>query len=110
MLPSYREGFPKTLIDAAAAGRAVATSDVPGCRDAIKPGETGELFKVRDASDMARVIARMLADRSMLDHMGAAARKHAEVEFDIRSVIGKHLEIYEDLLSNNGQQSAHNNT
>ena len=110
VLPSYREGFPKTLIDAAAAGRAVATSDVPGCRDAIKPGETGELFKVRDASDMAHVIARMLADRSMLDHMGAAARKHAEFAFDIQSVISKHLEIYENLLSKNGHQSAHNNT
>ena len=53
---------------------------------------------MRDASDMARVIARMLSDRSMLDHMGAAARRHAEVAFDIRSVISKHLEIYEDLL------------
>ena len=99
VLPSYREGFPKTLIDAAAAGRAVATSDVPGCRDAIKPGETGELFKVRDASDMARVIAKMLADRRVLDHMGTAARKHAEAAFDIRFIINNHLKIYEDLLS-----------
>lgn len=101
VLPSYREGFPKTLIDAAAAGRAVATSDVPGCRDAIKPGETGELFKVRDASDMARVIAKMLADRRVLDHMGTAARKHAEAAFDIRFIINNHLKIYEDLLSKN---------
>ena len=110
VLPSYREGFPKSLIDAAAAGRAVATSDVPGCRDAIKPGETGELFKVRDASDMARVIASMLADRIMLDHMGAAARQHAEAAFDIRSVVSKHLEIYEDLLSKSRCQSEHNRT
>lgn len=99
VLPSYREGFPKTLIDAAAAGRAVATSDVPGCRDAIKPGETGELFKVRDSSDMAHVISSLLADKSKLDRMGAAARKHAEFAFDIRSVTRRHLEIYEDLLS-----------
>ena len=102
VLPSYREGLPKTLIDAAAAGRAVATSDVPGCRDAIKPGETGELFKVRDASDMADVIAKMLADRIMLEHMGMAARRHAEVTFDIRTVISKHLDIYDDLLIKSG--------
>lgn len=102
VLPSYREGFPKTLIDAAAAGRAVATSDVPGCRDAIVPGETGELFKVRDASDMARVIGGMLADTDRLDRMGAAARRHAEATFDIRSVVRKHLEIYDDLLLKSG--------
>jgi glycosyltransferase involved in cell wall biosynthesis len=64
-----------------------------------KSGETGELFKVRDASDMARVIAGMLADRNKLDHMGAAARRHADAAFDIRFVISRHLDIYEDLLS-----------
>lgn len=110
VLPSYREGFPKTLIDAAAAGRAVAASDVPGCRDAIVPGETGELFRVRDPSDMARVIGGMLADTNRLDRMGASARRRAEAIFDIRSVIRKHLKIYDDLLLKSGYPGEHQNS
>lgn len=110
VLPSYyREGLPKSLIDAAAAGRAVATSDLPGCRDAIIPGKTGELFKARDASDIARVIGGMLSDIERLDRMGAAARRHAEAVFDIRSVVSKHLEIYDGLLLKSGYVGEHQN-
>ena len=97
VLPSYREGFPKTLIDAAAAGRASAASDVPGCRDAILPGETGVLFPVRDAAGMADVLAPLIADRAAQARMGAAARRHAEAHFDVRAVAGRHLAIYDGL-------------
>lgn len=102
VLPSHREGFPKTLIDAAAAGRAAAASDVPGCRDAIVPGETGVLFAVRDPADMARVLDGLIRDRALQARMGAAARRHAEACFDVRDVCRKHLEVYRGLVALGG--------
>lgn len=101
-LPSYREGFPKTLIDAAAAGRAAAASDVPGCRDAIVEGETGVLFRVRDAAAMADALGPLIADRAMQARMGEAARRHAEARFDVREVCREHIAIY-DRLARRGQ-------
>lgn len=93
-LPSYREGFPKTLIDAAAAGRASVTSDVPGCRDAIINGVTGQLCAAGDPLALADAIARLILDRTLCIRMGIAARLHAENNFDIQEVTRRHLDIY----------------
>ena len=71
VLPSYREGLPKSLIEAAACGRAVVTTDVPGCRDAIEPDKTGLLVPVRDAGALADAIARLAADPALRRAMGA---------------------------------------
>ena len=99
VLPSHGgEGLPKTLIDAAAAGRASAASDVPGCRDAIINGQTGVLFNAKDAKNTARVLEPLIKSRSTQIKMGKAARKHAVRTFDIRDVCKKHLEIYETQL------------
>ncbi len=98
-LPSYREGFPKTLIDAAAAGRAAVATDVPGCRDAIVEGVTGLLCKVRSAESLADTLATLLTDPERIRAMGVAARAHAESHFDIRQVEQAHLKIYKDLVS-----------
>ncbi len=93
-LPSYREGFPKTIIDASAAGRASVTSDVPGCRDAIIDGVTGLLSPAKDAAALANTLERLILDRDRCVAMGKAARQHAEAFFDIRDVTMRHLEIY----------------
>ncbi|MFC3216399.1 glycosyltransferase [Novosphingobium panipatense] len=98
VLPSYREGFPKTLIDAAAAGRASVTSDVPGCRDAIVDGVTGLLCPVKESTALADVIDRLIIDRDLCVRMGAAARVHAENNFDIDEVTRRHIEIYEERM------------
>lgn len=97
VLPSYREGLPKSLIEAAASGRAVVTTDVPGCRDAIEPGKTGLLVPVRDAPALADAIARLVEDAALRQSMGEAGRKLAESEFDIRRVARVHVELYEAL-------------
>lgn len=97
VLPSYREGFPKTIIDAAAAGRAAVTTDVPGCRDAVIPGVTGELCRVRDAASLADVLGPLLDDRARLQQMGVAARAHAEAHFGIEQVIATHLRLYRQM-------------
>ena len=88
VLPSYREGRPRILLEAAACGRPVVTTDVPGCRDAVRAGETGLLARVRDAGDLARAMAEMVEmgpDRRA--EMGHAARAFAEDAFDERIVI-----------------------
>ncbi|MFD4837250.1 glycosyltransferase family 4 protein [Achromobacter sp. NPDC058515] len=97
VLPSYREGLPKSLIEAAACARAVVTTDVPGCRDAIEPGVTGLLAPVRDAQALADAIARLAGDTALRQAMGAAGRALAEREFDIERVARKHVELYDAL-------------
>lgn len=99
VLPSYREGLPKVLLEAAAAGRAVVTTDVPGCRDAIEPGVTGLLVPVRDAGSLALAIERLLANPELRTSMGLAGRQLAEKEFDVSAVVDKHLAIYQRLLA-----------
>jgi glycosyltransferase involved in cell wall biosynthesis len=94
VLPSYREGFPKTLIDAAAAGRAIVTTDTPGCRDAIAIGVTGLLCPVKDVVALADTIDRLILDRDLCVSMGVAGRAHAEKRFNVDEVTRRHLEIY----------------
>lgn len=94
VLPSYREGLPKCLIEAAACGRAVITTDVPGCRDAITPGVTGLLVPVKEVSGLVQAIERLVKDAALRQQMAAAGRLLAEQAFDIRNVVAKHLEIY----------------
>ncbi|UJF23146.1 glycosyltransferase family 4 protein [Shewanella sp. OMA3-2] len=97
VLPSYREGLPKSLIEAGAAGRAVITTDVPGCRDAITPNVTGILVDVKDAVSLATEIRRLCKDNQMRSAMGKEGRLLAESEFDIKTVISKHLDLYREL-------------
>lgn len=94
VLPSYREGLPKVLIEAAACGRAVITTDVPGCRDAIENGVTGILVPPRDAAALATAINGLIVDRATCETMGKAGRKRAQQVFDVRTVVEKHLRIY----------------
>ena len=99
VLPSYREGLPKVLIEAAACGRAVITTDVPGCRDAILPDQTGLLVPVRDAAALAKAIAELISDPQRCAAMGLAGRQLAESIFDVKSVVQRHLTIYQELLA-----------
>ena len=98
VLPSYREGLPKALIEAAACGRAVVTTDVPGCRDAIEPGKTGLLVPARDAVALADAVQSLIEDPFRRKQMGAAGRILAEREFTIEKVVDAHLAIYRELL------------
>lgn len=100
VLPSYYgEGVPKVLIEAAACGRAIVTTDQPGCRDAVIDGETGILVPARAPSELASAIERLLIDSELRRTMGANARAFAEREFDVRQVVEKHIEVYRELLS-----------
>lgn len=98
VLPSYREGLPRSLVEAAACARAVVTTDVPGCRDAIEPGVTGLLVPVRDARALADAVVQLAEDPERRRAMGRAGRQLAEAAFDINKVVQAHLQIYAQLL------------
>jgi len=99
VLPSYREGMPKVLLEAAACGRAVVTTDVAGCRDAIEPDVTGLLVAARDVSGLADAIQSLILDAAMRQSMGQAGRRKAEQEFDITHVVSRHLQLYADMVA-----------
>jgi glycosyltransferase involved in cell wall biosynthesis len=75
-LPSYREGLPTTIIEAAACARAVVATDAPGCRDAVRHGETGLLVPPRDAGALAAALKTLITDPDLRRRMGAAGRAH----------------------------------
>ena len=99
VLPSYREGLPKVLIEAAACGRAVVTTDVAGCRDAITPDITGLLVSVKDSIELADAIQKLIENPKQRIAMGQAGRALAEEAFTIEKVISQHLSIYSEVLS-----------
>lgn len=99
VLPSYREGMPKTLLEAASMGLPAITTDVPGCRQAVVDGETGYLCKVRDAASLAEVMRRMmLLTPEERAAMGSAARERAVREFDEKIVVGRYMEVVKEIL------------
>lgn len=97
-LPSYREGLSKSLLEGAACGRAIVTTDVPGCRDAIDPGETGVLVPVKDPVALADAIQKLVENPALRRSMGKAGRGLAEREFATENIVGQHLAIYWELL------------
>jgi glycosyltransferase involved in cell wall biosynthesis len=98
VLPSYREGLPKVLMEAAACGRAVVTTDVPGCRDAIEPDVTGVLVPARNVCALANALRELIMDQVRCQAMGDAGRALAERAFDVRQVVAAHLRIYQELI------------
>ncbi|KTD60734.1 glycosyltransferase family 4 protein [Legionella shakespearei] len=98
VLPSYSEGLPKVLAEAAATGRAVVTTDVPGCRDAIIPNETGLLVAPKDELSLTNAIKLLIDDKDLCEKFGAAGRNLAETTFDIKQVVNQHLTVYEELM------------
>jgi glycosyltransferase involved in cell wall biosynthesis len=85
------------LLEAAASGCAVVTTDVPGCRDAIAAGETGLLVPPRDATALAGAIQRLVENPELCRRFGRAGRALAEEHFSIEMVVASHLAVYQEL-------------
>lgn len=98
-LPSYREGLPKALIEAAAAGRPIVTTDVPGCREVVDDGVQGFCVPPRDVHALAGALATLVADPALRVRMGQEARSRAEREFGLDGVIAQTLALYEEVAS-----------
>ncbi len=103
VLPSYREGLPRTLIEAQAMGVASVTTNIRGCREVVRDGASGCLVEPRDASGLARALRRLLTDRELRNNMGIEARKIAENEFDEEMVFGRIIGIYDKALGIAGE-------
>lgn len=97
-LPSYREGLPKGLIEAGACGKALVTTDVPGCRDVVDDGVDGLKVPVRDAAALTAAIVRLHDDPALAARLGGAARERALNRYDERIVIERTLAVYRELL------------
>ena len=94
VLPSYREGMPRALLEAAACSKPIVTTDVPGCREVVEQGVNGLLVPRGDWVELARSLKTLAVDPVMCRKMGAASRSKAELEYSIVSVINKTLNIY----------------
>lgn len=99
VLPSYREGLPKTLIEACAIGRPIVTTDAIGCKECVDEGINGFKVPVGDGIALAKALEKLILDKDLRHKMGLAGRTKAENEFDVKDVIQKHLDIYESMLS-----------
>ena len=97
-LASYREGLPKSLVEAAACGRAVVTTDTTGCRDAIEPGVTGLLVDVASAEALYDGVIQLADDDELRQSMGRAGRQLAQEEFDEKLIAKKQVALYGELL------------
>lgn len=96
-LPSYYgEGIPKSLIEAAAAGRPIVTTDMPGCREIVHHEDNGLLVPPRDSIALAAALARLINDPALRSALGARGRIRAEREFGLVEVIRKTLELYRE--------------
>ncbi|MEJ8836229.1 glycosyltransferase family 4 protein [Ramlibacter sp. AN1133] len=99
VLPSYREGLPKGLIEAAACGLPLVTTDVPGCREVVTHCVDGLLVPARDAASLADAIARLHDSASLRAKYGAAARAKALAQFDEQIVIASTIAVYDELVN-----------
>ncbi len=107
-LPSYREGLPKVLIEAAACGKAIVTTDVPGCREIVQHAVNGYLVPIKDAKSLADAIEALLNNKYLREEMGRKSREIFEQEFTVEKVINETLELYSRALSKeekNGNKS-----
>ena len=99
VLPSYREGLPKSLLEAAASGRAIVTTDTPGCRDVVVDGENGFLVPVRDVHRLAGAMERLLSDPGLRRKMGRQGRERVLRYFDQRIIVEQTLALYRRVLN-----------
>ena len=98
-LPSYREGLPKTLIEACAAQRAIVATDVTGCREVVSHGSNGLLVPVRNPQKLAEAISELLRDPVQRAAFAQNGRTRAETEFASSIVIERTLAVYKKVLS-----------
>ena len=103
-LPSYREGMPRSIIEAMAMECAVVATNIRGCREEVVPGETGYLVPIKSPVDIREKILLLTNDAQSLEMMKINGRKRAELLFDEKKVVRKQLDIFEKLLENKKQR------
>lgn len=98
-LPSYREGLPKSLLEAASCGRAIVSTDVPGCREIVKHNKNGLLVPPRDVQALADSLKILLCDSVLREQMGAYGRQMVVNDFSEETVVKETLEVYRSMAT-----------
>ena len=98
VLPSYREGFPKSLIDASAAGKPIITTDAPGCRDCVQDGVNGFIVPVKNIEMLAEKMILLINDKELRKKMGIKSREISEQEYGLSISVNATLDIYNKIL------------
>jgi glycosyltransferase involved in cell wall biosynthesis len=98
ILPSYREGMPKTLIEACAIGRPIITTNAIGCRECVDEGVNGFKVPIKSEIPLANAIKKFIDNYDLVLQMSKQSRIKAEEEFDVKLVIDRHIEIYKNLI------------
>ena len=98
VLPSHREGMPRTVLEAMAARKPVIATDIRGCREEVVQGVTGLLVPVGDSDELAKAILKLLGDDELARRMGEAGRKRVETEFDQKLVLERQSKVYDQLV------------
>ena len=95
-LPSYREGLSRTLLEAAASARPIVTSDAPGCREIVRPGENGLLAPVGDSDALAAALDELLRQPENWQKFGLAGRRRVAENFSLEKILAQTLDVYEE--------------
>lgn len=98
VLPSHREGMPRTIIEAMASGKPVVATDIRGCREEVVEGVTGHLVPVNDPAALADAITKVITSPDIGRGMGEAGRQRAIEHFDEGAVVNREMEVYRDLM------------
>ena len=97
-LPSYREGRPRSIMEAMGTGKPVIATNSRGCREEVVHGETGLLIPTHDPRALSDAIVEMLTNPSVAETMGKLGRRRAELFFDERQVLRRQIEVYSKLI------------
>jgi glycosyltransferase involved in cell wall biosynthesis len=95
VLPSYREGTPRSVLEAMSCGRAIITTDAPGCRETVQDGVNGFLVRPRDSADLATAMTRLADSSELREQMGRTSRELAEQKYDVHCVNAAMIEAME---------------
>lgn len=104
VLPSYREGLPKALLEAAACGRPLITTDVPGCRELVEDNVNGLLVPVRESAGLAAALGRLARSPEERRRLGAEARRQVEAELSDTAIQSAILSVYDEALAARGKE------
>jgi glycosyltransferase involved in cell wall biosynthesis len=102
VLPSYAEGVPKTLIEAAAKAKPIIATDAPGCREVVVNGLNGFLVPIKNSIRLAECMIKFIKSPELITEMGAESRKRAVDLFDERIVFQQTKEVYRSALASQG--------
>ncbi len=94
VLPSYREGLPKVLLEAASCGRSIVATDVPGCREIVRDSENGFLVPPHDSKSLAAALKTLIKDSKLRARMGRRGREIVMAEFSEEIVVKQTMELY----------------